>query len=62
VQNHECELEGARYSFEANEENILITKEVNGKSIFSHIIKRSKRKEKKNKKERVVFLRGRNPS
>lgn len=51
VQSHECELDGARYLFEANEENILITKEVNGKSIFSHIIKRSKKKEKKNKEE-----------
>lgn len=51
VQNHECELDGAKYSFEANEENILIVKEEDDKVLFSHIIKRSKKKIEKEEKE-----------
>ncbi|CAO1292788.1 unnamed protein product [Diamesa hyperborea] len=51
VQKHECELDGARYSFEANEENILILKEEDGKLSYSHIIKRSKKKMEKKEKE-----------
>lgn len=51
VQHHECRFERERYSFEANEDNILIVKEENDKMIYSHIIKRSKKKIEKEEKK-----------
>ncbi len=47
VQHNEYCIDDVRYSFEVDDENITILKEENDEIIFSKVIKRSKKKEKK---------------